>query len=118
MSDSSNVAAQNSRMSLVVVASSAGTVFEWYDFFIYGSVAPIIAKHFFASAGETQGYILTLLTFAAGFFARPFGAVFFGRLGDRTGRKRTFLVTITVMGLATFIAGLLPDANGMSIPMA
>jgi MFS family permease len=118
MSDSSNAAAQNGRMGLVVVASSAGTVFEWYDFFIYGSVAPIIAKHFFAGAGETQGYILTLLTFAAGFFARPFGAIFFGRLGDRTGRKRTFLVTITVMGLATFVAGLLPDANmiGLAAP--
>ncbi|HEY7979283.1 MAG TPA: MFS transporter [Rhizomicrobium sp.] len=118
MSDSSNAAAQNGRMGLVVVASSAGTVFEWYDFFIYGSVAPIIAKHFFAGAGDTQGYILTLLTFAAGFFARPFGAVFFGRLGDRTGRKRTFLVTITVMGVATFVAGLLPDANmiGLAAP--
>src|ERR1700760_5128093 len=103
------------KMGLVVVASSAGTVFEWYDFFIYGSVAPIIAKHFFASAGETQGYILTLLTFAAGFFARPFGAVVFGRLGDKTGRKRTFLVTITVMGAATFLAGLLPDANAIGI---
>ncbi|MGN6517063.1 MAG: MFS transporter [Rhizomicrobium sp.] len=113
MSDPSNAAAQNGRMSLVVIASSAGTMFEWYDFFIYGSVAPIIAKHFFASAGEMQGYILTLLTFAAGFFARPFGAVFFGGLGDRTGRKRTFLVTITVMGLATFLAGLLPDANAI-----
>jgi MFS family permease len=99
------------KMTLVVAASSAGTVFEWYDFFIYGSVAPIIAKHFFAAAGETQGYILTLLTFAAGFFARPFGAIVFGRLGDRTGRKRTFLVTITVMGIATFLAGLLPDAS-------
>src|SRR5262249_13674374 len=75
------------KLGLVVTASAAGTVFEWYDFFIYGSVAPIIAKHFFASAGETQGYILTLLTFAAGFFARPFGAIVFGRLGDRTGRK-------------------------------
>src|SRR5207248_1829100 len=74
------------KMALVLTASSAGTVFEWYDFFIYGSVAPIIAKHFFAAAGETQGYILTLLTFAAGFFARPFGAIVFGRLGDRTGR--------------------------------
>ncbi|HUB85447.1 MAG TPA: MFS transporter, partial [Rhizomicrobium sp.] len=108
-----NAAAQKSRMGLVVVASSAGTVFEWYDFFIYGSVAPIIARHFFASAGETQGYLLTLLTFAAGFFARPFGALFFGRLGDRTGRKRTFLFTITAMGLATFLAGLLPDAHAI-----
>src|SRR6476646_8258162 len=103
------------KMALVVAASSAGTVFEWYDFFIYGSVAPIIARHFFAAAGETQGYILTLLTFAAGFFARPFGAIFFGRLGDRTGRKRTFLVTITVMGLATFLAGLLPDASAIGL---
>ncbi|MBV8800965.1 MAG: MFS transporter [Alphaproteobacteria bacterium] len=99
------------RMKLVVTAAAAGTVFEWYDFFIYGSLAPIIAKHFFAAADPTQGYILTLLTFAAGFFARPFGAVIFGRLGDRTGRKRTFLITISVMGLATFLAGLLPDAN-------
>ncbi|HSM95531.1 MAG TPA: MFS transporter [Rhizomicrobium sp.] len=115
MSDSSIAAAQNGRMGLVVIASSAGTVFEWYDFFIYGSVAPIIARHFFASAGETQGYILTLLTFAAGFFARPFGAIFFGRLGDRTGRKRTFLVTITLMGLATFVAGLLPDASAIGL---
>lgn len=113
MSGHANAAAQKSRMGLVVVASAAGTVFEWYDFFIYGSVASIIAKHFFAGAGETQGYILTLLTFAAGFFARPFGAIFFGRLGDRTGRKRTFLVTITLMGFATFAAGLLPDANAI-----
>src|ERR1700761_8448813 len=110
-----NGAVQKSRMGLVVVASAAGTVFEWYDFFIYGSVAPIIAKHFFAGAGETQGYILTLLTFAAGFFARPFGALFFGRLGDRTGRKATFLFTITMMGAVTFLAGLLPDANAIGI---
>jgi MFS family permease len=110
-----NPPVERRKMTLVVAASSAGTVFEWYDFFIYGSVAPIIAKHFFAAAGETQGYILTLLTFAAGFFARPFGAIFFGRLGDRTGRKRTFLVTITVMGLATFLAGLLPDASAIGL---
>ena len=111
MAHADEPAAGRQRIGLVVTASAAGTVFEWYDFFIYGSVAPIIAKHFFASAGETQGYILTLLTFAAGFFARPFGAIVFGRLGDRTGRKRTFLVTITLMGLATFLAGLLPDAR-------
>ena len=103
------------KMTLVLTASAAGTVFEWYDFFIYGSVAPIIASHFFASAGPTQGYILTLLTFAAGYFARPFGAVFFGRLGDRTGRKRTFLITISVMGFATFVAGLLPDASAIGL---
>ncbi|HEY5337122.1 MAG TPA: MFS transporter [Rhizomicrobium sp.] len=117
MSDqtSNGAAPIKTRMGLVVTASAAGTVFEWYDFFIYGSVAPIIARHFFASAGETQGYILTLLTFAAGFFARPFGAVFFGRLGDRTGRKRTFLFTITVMGVATFLAGLLPDSNAIGV---
>jgi MFS family permease len=115
MSDTSNAAAQKGRMGLVVAASSAGTVFEWYDFFIFGSLAAIIAKHFFASAGETQGYILALLTFAAGFAARPFGALVFGRIGDRTGRKRAFLVTITVMGLATFIVGLLPDASAIGI---
>jgi MFS family permease len=120
LNSEANAAPQKSNMGLVVTASAAGTVFEWYDFFIYGSVAPIIAKHFFASAGETQGYILTLLTFAAGFFARPFGALFFGRLGDRTGRKRTFLLTILVMGLATFLAGLLPDAKmiGLAAPWA
>jgi len=120
MSDTSAVAPQKSRMGLVVAASAAGTVFEWYDFFIFGSLAAIIAKHFFAGAGETQSYILALLTFAAGFAARPFGALFFGRLGDRTGRKRTFLVTITLMGLATFVVGFLPDANaiGLAAPYA
>jgi MFS family permease len=100
-----------SRMGLVVVASASGTVFEWYDFFIFGSLAAIIAKHFFASAGETQGYIFALLTFAAGFAVRPLGAVVFGFLGDRTGRKRAFLVTVTIMGLATFAMGLLPDTQ-------
>jgi len=115
MSGTSVAAAQKNRMGLVVAASAAGTVFEWYDFFIFGSLAAIIAKHFFASAGETQSYILALLTFAAGFAARPFGALFFGRIGDRTGRKRAFLVTITVMGLATFIVGFLPDANAIGL---
>ncbi|HEY5237973.1 MAG TPA: MFS transporter [Rhizomicrobium sp.] len=110
-------AASRPRSGLVHVtaASSAGTVFEWYDFFIFGALATIIAKHFFASAGETEGFILALLTFAAGFFARPFGALVFGHFGDRTGRKRTFLVTITMMGLATFAVGFLPDEHAIGV---
>jgi MFS family permease len=105
-------------MGLVLAASAAGTIFEWYDFFIFGSLAAIIAKHFFASAGETQGFIFALLTFAAGFAVRPLGAIVFGWFGDRTGRKRTFLVTITIMGLATFAIGLLPDAASLGLEAA
>ena len=107
-----------SGLTHVIAASSAGTVFEWYDFFLFGSLASTIARHFFASAGETEGFILALLTFAAGFFARPFGALVFGHFGDSTGRKRTFLVTITMMGLATFAIGFLPDEHmiGMAAP--
>jgi predicted MFS family arabinose efflux permease len=114
----SETARGQSRMGLVVAASAAGTVFEWYDFFIFGSLAAIIARHFFSGVGEAQAYLLALLTFAAGFVARPFGAVVFGWFGDRVGRKRTFLVTITVMGLATFAVAFLPDyaAIGMSAP--
>jgi predicted MFS family arabinose efflux permease len=103
------------RMRLVLAASAAGTIFEWYDFFIFGSLAAIIAKHFFASAGETQGYIFALLTFAAGFAVRPLGALVFGWFGDRNGRKRTFLITITLMGVATFAIGLLPDASQLAL---
>jgi predicted MFS family arabinose efflux permease len=106
------------RMGLVLAASATGTVFEWYDFFIFGSLTAIIAKHFFASAGETQGFIFALLTFAAGFAVRPFGAIVFGWFGDRTGRKRTFLVTITIMGVATFAIGLLPDAGSLGLQAA
>ena len=98
-----------------MAASAAGTIFEWYDFFIFGSLAAIIAKHFFASAGDTQGYIFALLTFAAGFAVRPLGAIVFGSIGDRTGRKRAFLVTITIMGLATLAVGFLPDYAQMGI---
>lgn len=105
------------RIGRVVTASAAGTVFEWYDFFIFGSLAAIIAKHFFTSAGEVQGYIFALLTFAAGFFVRPFGAIVFGHIGDRTGRKRAFLVTITLMGIATFAVGFLPDYTSIG-PLA
>src|SRR5579863_442070 len=97
------------RMGLVVVASASGTVFEWYDFFIFGSLASVIAAHFYSGVSETTGFILALLTFAAGYFVRPFGALFFGRVGDRVGRKRAFLVTMTIMGLATVGVGLLGD---------
>src|SRR5271168_3038425 len=101
MSDQS-AAAKPQHMGLVVAASAAGTVFEWYDFFIFGSLASIIATHFFTGVSETTGFILALLTLAAGFFVRPFGALFFGRIGDRIGRKRAFLVTMTIMGVATW----------------
>ncbi len=95
--------------AMVVFASSLGTVFEWYDFYLYGSLAAIIAKQFFAGVNETAGFIFALAAFAAGFAVRPFGAIFFGRLGDLVGRKYTFLITIMIMGLATFGVGLLPS---------
>ena len=93
----------------VIFASSLGTVFEWYDFYLYGSLAAIIAKQFFSGLDEGSAFIFALLAFAAGFIVRPFGALFFGRLGDMIGRKYTFLVTIVLMGLSTFIVGLLPN---------
>ena len=93
---------------LVVVGSSLGTVFEWYDFYLYGSLAAIIAKQFFAGTDPNTAFIFALLAFAAGFIVRPFGAILFGRLGDLVGRKYTFLVTIVIMGLATFLVGVLP----------
>ena len=92
----------------VILASSLGTVFEWYDFYLYGSLAAIIAKQFFAGLDPTSAFIFALLAFAAGFIVRPFGALVFGRLGDMIGRKYTFLVTILIMGMSTFIVGLLP----------
>ncbi len=99
----------------VVVASAAGTAFEWYDFFIFGSLATVIARHFYADVGEATGYILALLTFGVGFVVRPLGALVFGWFGDRTGRKTTFLVTITLMGVATVAIGLLPDYGQIGI---
>jgi MFS family permease len=93
----------------VVIASSLGTVFEWYDFYLYGALAPIIAKQFFSNLDQTSQFIFALLAFAAGFAVRPFGAIFFGRLGDLAGRKHTFLLTILIMGAATFAVGLLPS---------
>ena len=93
----------------VIFASSLGTVFEWYDFYLYGSLAAVIAKQFFGGLDPTSAYIFALLAFAAGFLVRPFGALVFGRLGDMIGRKYTFLVTILIMGVSTFIVGLLPN---------
>lgn len=99
----------------VIFASSLGTVFEWYDFYLYGSLAVIIAKQFFSGVNETTGMIFALLAFAAGFFVRPFGAAFFGSLGDRIGRKYTFLVTILIMGISTFLVGVLPNYASIGI---
>ena len=93
----------------VIFASSLGTVFEWYDFYLYGSLAAIIGKQFFSGLDPAAAFIASLLAFAAGFFVRPFGALVFGRLGDMIGRKYTFLVTILIMGLSTFIVGVLPS---------
>ncbi len=93
----------------VVLASSAGTLIEWYDFYIFGSLATIIAAKFFPAGNETVALLSTLATFATGFVVRPFGALFFGRIGDLVGRKYAFLVTLLIMGLSTFAIGLLPD---------
>jgi MFS family permease len=104
----------------VIAGASAGTVFEWYDFFLYGSLAGFITEHFFSGVNATTGYIFALLAFAAGFAVRPFGAIVFGRLGDLWGRKNTFLVTMILMGVSTFAVGLLPDyaAWGVVSPVA
>ncbi len=103
----------------VIFASSLGTVFEWYDFYLYGSLAPIIAKQFFSGLDAGAAFIFALLAFAAGFIVRPFGALVFGRLGDMIGRKYTFLVTILIMGLSTFVVGVLPNyaAIGWAAPI-
>ncbi|WP_347270403.1 MFS transporter [Rhizorhabdus histidinilytica] len=100
-------ATQNEK--LVIAASSLGTVFEWYDFYLYGLLATFISSQFFSGVNETTGFILALAAFAAGFAVRPFGALVFGRIGDLVGRKNTFLVTMAIMGLSTFAVGLLPS---------
>jgi MFS family permease len=104
----------------VVLASSLGTVFEWYDFYLYGSLAAIIAKQFFSALNPTGAFIFALLAFAAGFAVRPLGALVFGRLGDLVGRKHTFLVTILIMGFSTFLVGILPSyaSIGVFAPVA
>src|SRR5687767_7105573 len=98
-----------SEIRKVVFASSLGTVFEWYDFYLYGSLAAIISKQFFSAVNPTAAFIFALMAFAAGFAVRPFGALVFGRLGDLVGRKYTFLVTIVIMGVSTFVVGILPS---------
>lgn len=111
--------ATKSQERLVIGASSLGTMFEWYDFFLYGALASYIARHFFSGVSETTGFIFALAAFAAGFIVRPLGALVFGRIGDVVGRKNTFLVTMGVMGVSTFIVGLLPgyDAIGVAAPV-
>ena len=99
----------------VVIASSLGTVFEWYDFYLYGSLAAVIGSHFFSGLTQSGQFIFALLAFAAGFFVRPFGAIFFGRLGDLIGRKYTFLITIVIMGLSTFLVGVLPTYGSIGV---
>ncbi|MCX2900384.1 MFS transporter [Pseudomonas mandelii] len=99
----------------VIFASSLGTVFEWYDFFLYGALAAVISKQFFAGVNDTTAFIFALMAFAAGFIVRPFGALVFGRLGDMIGRKYTFLATIVLMGVATFCVGLLPTYASIGI---
>ena len=99
----------------VIFASSLGTVFEWYDFYLYGSLAAIIAKQFFSGLNDASALIFALLAFAAGFAVRPFGALVFGRIGDLVGRKYTFLITIVIMGLSTFLVGVLPSYASIGI---
>jgi len=103
----------------VILASSLGTVFEWYDFYLYGLLATVISAQFFSGVNETTGFIFALAAFAAGFAVRPFGALVFGRIGDLVGRKNTFLVTMGLMGLSTFVVGLLPSyaAIGVAAPV-
>jgi MFS family permease len=104
---------------LVIGASSLGTIFEWYDFYLYGLLASIISAQFFSGVNETTGFIFALAAFAAGFAVRPFGALVFGRLGDLVGRKHTFLITMSIMGGATFAVGILPNyaTAGVAAPV-
>ena len=102
-------AAATQKTWLVIGASSLGTVFEWYDFYLYGLLTAIIGAQFFSGVNDTTAFIFALAAFGAGFAVRPFGALVFGRLGDLVGRKHTFLITMGIMGLSTFIVGCLPS---------
>ena len=118
MADARAVGPMTAEERKVIVASSLGTVFEWYDFYLYGSLAAIIGLKFFSMFDETTRNIFALLAFAAGFLVRPFGALVFGRLGDLVGRKYTFLVTIVIMGASTFLVGILPGSESWGIASA
>ena len=102
---------ENNKIRHVIVASSLGTMIEWYDFYIFGSLALVISTKFFPQSNPTAAFLSTLATFAAGFVVRPFGALFFGRLGDLIGRRYTFMVTLLLMGGSTFLIGCIPDYN-------
>jgi MFS family permease len=121
VADTSSIEPQPKKQNekLVILASSLGTVFEWYDFYLYGLLATIISVQFFSGVNETTGFIFALAAFAAGFAVRPFGAILFGRIGDLVGRKNTFLVTMGLMGLSTFAVGLLPSyaTAGVAAPI-
>src|SRR4051794_2128481 len=99
----------------VIFASSLGTVFEWYDFYLYATLAPFFAALFFPKGNDTAALLAAFATYAAGFLVRPFGAIVFGRLGDLVGRKHTFLLTIVIMGISTFGVGLLPTYESIGI---
>src|ERR1700739_1296758 len=107
--DLANVDSTQKNHWLVIGASSLGTVFEWYDFYLHGLLATIISAQFFSGVNEVTGFIFALAAFAAGFAVRPFGALVFGRLGDLVGRKHTFLITMGIMGGWSFAVGLLPN---------
>ena len=100
---------ENKKLRSVIIASSLGTLIEWYDFYIFGSLALVISTKFFPQENPTAAFLSTLATFAAGFVVRPFGALVFGRLGDMIGRKYTFMVTLLLMGGSTFLIGCIPS---------
>src|SRR3954454_24629675 len=108
-------APKSAGLKTVVAASAAGTTFEWYDFFVFGSLTQVISRTFFSGLPETAGYVASLALFGAGFLFRPIGAMVFGRIGDRMGRKGAFLVTVTLMGAATVAIGLLPSYGQVGI---
>src|SRR6202158_3305153 len=110
---SARAAGMSKDEKFVIFASSLGTVFEWYDFYLYATLAPFFAALFFPSGNDTAALLSAFATYAAGFLVRPFGAIIFGRIGDLVGRKYTFLVTIVVMGGATFLVGLLPTFSSI-----